>query len=113
MGKTDEYKVPDSVKNDDVAMWASEEDLLIYSHFYDKGRAEALNSQWVNVKDRLPEKDQIVLCFHDGEVFQAHIQIIYSDGYAVFKQPNASMYGANMYNIPVTHWQAISPPPKP
>lgn len=37
--ENEEYKVPEQVRNDDVAMWASEEDLLIYSHFYDKGIA--------------------------------------------------------------------------
>lgn len=31
------HQVHEQVKNDDVAMWASEEDLLIYDHFFRKG----------------------------------------------------------------------------
>lgn len=35
--KPDEHQVHEDVKNDPVAMFASEEDLLIYDHFYRNG----------------------------------------------------------------------------
>jgi hypothetical protein len=33
------------VKNDDISMFASEEDLFIYQHFFEKGKEYALKSQ--------------------------------------------------------------------
>jgi hypothetical protein len=41
MNKADEYKIPEAVSEDIVAAFADTETLLLYSHFYDKGKEES------------------------------------------------------------------------
>lgn len=65
--------------------------------------------KWISVKEGLPNEAQKVLFYHDGDYYVGVVQIIYSDGYVVFKE----LSGAFMYNIPATHWMPLPEPPKP
>lgn len=62
--------------------------------------------QWISVKDKLPEETEMVLLYFEEEYFFGVIQIVYSDGCAVFKE----WMPGGMYNIPATHWAKLEPP---
>ena len=61
--------------------------------------------EWISVEDKLPEENQIVLMYYDGQFFLGCVQIVYSDGSARFKE-----VPGGMYNIPATHWMPLEPP---
>jgi ABC-type proline/glycine betaine transport system substrate-binding protein len=67
-----------------------------------------MKAEWISVKDKLPNKEQIVLMYYDGDILIGHIQIVYSDGSARFKETN----GIFLYNIPATHWMPLPEKPK-
>lgn len=62
-------------------------------------------SEWVNVKEKLPENDTRVLVYlvdGDYEVFN-----YCDDGYW-----HKGVYGSQCYATLVTHWKNLSPPKK-
>lgn len=65
-----------------------------------------MKTEWISVKDKLPEKEQVVLLYYNGDFLVGHIQILYSDGDVRFKEAPGGMY-----NIPATHWMPLPEPP--
>jgi hypothetical protein len=64
--------------------------------------------EWISVKDRLPEYDQVVLCYKDdrGVRIGKHMPETYADGVVAFKDL------ARDYVFGATHWTPLPQPPK-
>ncbi len=74
-----------------------------YRNGYEKGYADALKSEWISVKDRLPENDDRVLVYLDSERSYTKIdtdRIYYRGGQWV------------RWGNDVTHWMPLPTPPK-
>lgn len=65
-------------------------------------------SKWISVNDRLPEKDQIVLCYKAGRGVRIgkHLVATYADGVSAFKDCLLD------YAFGATHWMPLPEPPK-
>jgi hypothetical protein len=63
---------------------------------------------WISVKDRLPEYDQVVLCYKDdrGVRIGKHMPATYADGVVAFKDLVMD------YAFGATHWMPLPQPPK-
>lgn len=64
--------------------------------------------EWISVNDRLPEYDQVVLCYKDdrGVRIGKHMPATYADGVVAFKDL------ARDYAFGATHWMPLPKPPK-
>ena len=64
--------------------------------------------EWISVKDRLPEYDQVVLCYKDdrGVRIGKHMPATYADGVVAFKDL------VRDYAFGATHWMPLPLPPK-
>ena len=64
--------------------------------------------QWISVKDRLPEYDQVVLCYKDDRGVRTgkHLAATYADGVSAFKDC------CRDYAFGATHWMPLPKPPK-
>ena len=65
-------------------------------------------SEWISVKDRLPEYDQIVLCYKAdrGVRVGKHLNATYADGVSAF------MDCIWNYAFGATHWMPLPMPPR-
>ena len=65
-------------------------------------------SKWISVNDRLPEKDQIVLCYKAGRGVRIgkHLVATFADGVSAFKDCLLD------YAFGATHWMPLPEPPK-
>ena len=64
--------------------------------------------EWISVKDRLPEDDQVVLCYkaERGVRIGKHLAATYADGVSAFKDCGRD------YAFGATHWMPLPEPPK-
>ena len=69
---------------------------------------ESLRPKWISVEDRLPEYDQVVLCYKDGRGVRIgkHMPATYADGVVAFKDL------VRDYAFGATHWMPLPEPPK-
>ena len=63
---------------------------------------------WISVKDRLPECDQVVLCYKADRGVRTgkHLAATYADGVSAFKDC------CRDYAFGATHWMPLPQPPK-
>ena len=68
---------------------------------------ESLRPKWISVEDRLPEYDQVVLCYKDGRGVRIgkHMPATYADGVVAFKDL------VRDYAFGATHWMPLPEPP--
>ena len=77
-----------------------------YKNGYKQGLEDA--TKWISVKDRLPECDQVVLCYKAdrGVRIGKHLAATYADGVSAFKDCCWD------YAFGATHWMPLPQPPK-
>ena len=83
-----------------------------YKHGYEKGYeagyADCLaDRNWISVTERLPELDELVMCYKRGKMFLGkYLGVMYSPVVGAFKS------NEKYYALGATHWMPLPEPPK-
>ena len=93
---------------DAIIRWIEKVDRLIPILMEQKSLAEKqATSEWISVKDRLPEKYKLVLCYKDGKTrIGYYIGAEYVKGVAAFADYSHTR------SFGVTHWMPLPEPPE-
>ena len=77
-----------------------------YKNGYEKGY-EAGKPKWIPVSERLPELDELVMCYKRGKMFLGkYLGVMYSPVVGAFKS------NEEYYALGATHWMPLPEPPK-
>ena len=80
------------------------------------GLNEPCNHQWISVKDRLPENDQLVLVCEDNmtkmSVYHSGIYEHENETWEIYEKHCCGQLPLYYTNADVTHWMPLPEPPK-